>query len=350
MRDTVYSMLSPRVPELRSLELLLAVDRAGSIGAAAHEFGLSQQAVSARIRRTEAVVGTTLVTRDAQGSTLTHDGRLVAQWARQIIASAQELDIGISALRGDNEAQLRVAATMTIAEYLLPGWLVRFHAQRHETRHSPVNVEMTATNTDTALRMVIGGEAELAFIEGQSVEGQSVAGPDVAGPGGRGSGVPGKVGCHEVAADELFVVATPDHPWARRADRRVSVRELARTPLVLREAGSGCRQVLTARLTQLTGTRAAIAEPALELPSNAAVLAACVGGAGPSVLTSYAVADDIMAGRLVRLTVPGLDLRRDLFAVWAGRIARPSGPARDLLTSILTRPRQPPAPAGSSTP
>ena len=163
MRDTVYSMLSPRVPELRSLELLLAVDRAGSIGAAAHEFGLSQQAVSARIRRTEAMVGTALVNRDAHGSTLTDDGRLVAQWARQIIASAQELDIGITALRGDHEAHLRVAASMTVAEYLLPGWLVRFYAQRHATHRSPVNVEMTATNTDTALRMVIGGEGRTRF-------------------------------------------------------------------------------------------------------------------------------------------------------------------------------------------
>lgn len=304
MRDTVYSMLSPRVPELRSLELLLAVDRAGSIGAAAHEFGLTQQAVSARIRRTEAMVGTALVNRDAHGSTLTHDGRLVAQWARQIIASAQELDIGIAALRGDREAHLRVAASMTVAEYLLPGWLVRFYAQG-----SPVNVEMTATNTDTALRMVIQGEAELAFTEGPSV--------------------PGTVGSREVAADELFVVATPDHPWARRADHRVSVRELTRTPLVLREAGSGCRQVLTAQLGKLT-------QPALELPSNAAVRAACVAGAGPSVLTSYAVADDITAGRLVRLAVPELDLRRRLLAVWAGRIPRPSGPARDLLTSIIS--------------
>lgn len=319
MRDTVYSMLSPRVPELRSLELLLAVDRAGSIGAAAHEFGLSQQAVSARIRRTEAMVGTALVTRDAHGSTLTDDGRLVAQWARQIIASAQELDIGITALRGNHEAHLRVAASMTVAEYLLPGWLVRFYAQRHTTGRSPVNVEMTATNTDTALRMVIGGEAELGFVEGP--------------------GVPGKIGFHEVAADELFVVATPDHPWACRPDRRVSVRELTRTPLVLRESGSGCRQVLTAQLARLTGFRAAITEPALELPSNAAVRAACVAGAGPSVLTSYAVADDITAGRLVRLAVPGLDLRRHLLAVWAGRIARPGGPARDLLTSIVSRSR-----------
>ncbi|HJP76518.1 MAG TPA: LysR family transcriptional regulator [Pseudonocardiaceae bacterium] len=302
-------MLSPRVPELRSLELLLAVDRAGSIGAAAHEFGLTQQAVSARIRRTEAMVGTALVNRDAHGSTLTHDGRLVAQWARQIIASAQELDIGIAALRGDHEAHLRVAASMTVAEYLLPGWLVRFYAQRTITHRSPINVEMTATNTDTALRMVIQGEAELGFVEGPSV--------------------PGKVGFREVAADELFVVATPDHPWARRADHRVSVRELTRTPLVLREAGSGCRQVLTAQLGQIT-------EPALELPSNAAVRAACVAGAGPSVLTSYAVADDITAGRLIRLTVPELDLRRHLLAVWAGRIPRPSGPARDLLTSIIS--------------
>lgn len=307
-------MLSQRVPGLRSLELLLAVDRAGSIGAAAHEFGLSQQAVSARIRRTEAMVGTALVNRDAHGSTLTHDGRLVAQWARQIIASAQELDIGIAALHGDNEAHLRVAASMTVAEYLLPGWLVRFSAQRTRTQRSPINVEMTATNTDTALRMVIEGEAELAFVERQSVQGPSV---------------PGKVGFREVAADELFVVATPDHPWARRTDHRVSMRELTRTPLVLREAGSGCRQMLRAQLGHLT-------EPALELPSNAAVRAACVAGAGPAVLTSYAVADDITAGRLIRLAVPELDLRRHLLAVWAGRIPRPSGPARDLLTSVIT--------------
>jgi molybdate transport repressor ModE-like protein len=308
-------MLSHRVPELRSLELLLAVDRFGSIGAAAAEFGISQQAVSARIRRAEALVGTTLVNREAHGSSLTHDGRLVAQWARQIIASARELDIGITALRGDHEAHLRVAASMTVAEYLLPGWLVRFYAQRGAARLPTINVEMTATNTDTALRMVIDRKADLGFVEGP--------------------GVPGKIGRREVATDELFVVATPNHPWAHRLDRRVGVRDLIRTPLVLREAGSGCRQVLTAQLTELTGSRTGIAEPALELPSNAAVRAACVAGAGPSVLTSYAVADDIAAGRLVRLAVPELDLRRHLLAVWAGRIARPSGPARDLLTSIV---------------
>ncbi|HEX3784515.1 MAG TPA: LysR family transcriptional regulator [Pseudonocardiaceae bacterium] len=311
-------MLSPRVPELRSLELLLAVDRAGSIGAAATEFGISQQAVSARIRRTEALVGTPLVNRDAHGSTLTDDGRLVAQWARQIIASAQQLDIGISALRSDHQAHLRVAASMTVAEYLLPGWLVEFYAQRQTEHRSVINVEMTATNTDGAQRMVTHGEAELGFVEGP--------------------GVPAKLGHREVAEDELFVVATPDHPWARRPGRQVSIRELTRTALVLREAGSGCRQVLTAQLTkaQPAGTRIGIAEPALELPSNAAVRAASIAGAGPAVLTSYAVADDITAGRLVRLSVPTLDLRRHLHAVWAGPVPRPSGPARDLLTSIVS--------------
>jgi DNA-binding transcriptional LysR family regulator len=107
--------------------------------------------------------------------------------------------------------------------------------------------------------------------------------------------------------------------------------------LVLRESGSGCRQVLNAQLAQSTGARG-ISEPALELPSNAAVRAACVAGAGPSVLTSYAVADDITAGRLVRIAVPGLDLRRHLLAIWPGPTTRPSGPARHLLTSIVSLP------------
>jgi molybdate transport repressor ModE-like protein len=305
------------VPELRALELLLAVEKAGSMGAAAAEFGLSQQAVSARIRRTETLVGTVLVRRDAHGSTLTDDGRLVAQWARQIVASAHELDIGMAALRGDRDAHLRVAASMTVAEYLLPGWLVAFHAQCQAEGRSAVNVEMTATNTDTALRLVTDGAAQLGFVEGPAV--------------------PSRLGFREVASDELFVVANPDHAWARRRDRRVTLRELVRTPLVLRESGSGCRQVLNAQLAKSTGVRA-ISEPALELPSNAAVRAACVAGAGPSVLTSYAVADDITAGRLVRIAVPGLDLRRHLLAIWTGPTTRPSGPARHLLTSIVSLP------------
>ena len=74
----------------------------------------------------------------------------------------------------------------------------------------------------------------------------------------------------------------------------------------------------------------------LELSSTSAVRSAVSAGAGPAVLSSLAVQDDLAAGRLVAVAVEGLDLRRSLRAVWpAGQ--RPAGPARDLLAIAARR-------------
>lgn len=125
----------------------------------------------------------------------------------------------------------------------------------------------------------------------------------------------------------------PRHPWARRRSG-VPAAELARTPLVLREEGSGTREVLDRALAAHGGT----APPMLQLASTTALKAAAVSGAGPVVVSDLAVADEVAAGRLVCVPVPELDLSRPLRAVWpAGR--RPAGPARDLLG--LTRASRP---------
>ena len=76
--------LSARVPDLAALEVLLSVARTGSLGRAAQEAGVSQQAVSARIRAMEAQTGVTLVQRTARGSSLTAEGAVIAQWAARV--------------------------------------------------------------------------------------------------------------------------------------------------------------------------------------------------------------------------------------------------------------------------
>src|SRR5690606_1647947 len=97
--------------------------------------------------------------------------------------------------------------------------------------------------------------------------------------------------------------------------------------LILREEGSGTRQVLEAALGGL-------ARPLIELSSTTAVKAAAVSGAGPAVLSELAVGDELALRRLIRVPVNGIALARDLRAVWpTGH--RPTGPARDLLS--LTR-------------
>ncbi|MER7762573.1 LysR family transcriptional regulator [Streptomyces sp. NPDC097619] len=296
--------LSHRVPDLGAMELLLAVARRGSLGAAARELGITQPAASSRIRAMETRLGVALVERSPRGSTLTPEGALVTDWARPVVEAAEAFDAGAQALRGRRDSRLRVAASMTIAEYLLPGWLVALRAERPGTA-----VSLHAGNSAGVAARVLGHEADIGFVEGLTV------------PEGLDSAV--------IAHDRLVVAVAPGHRWARRRAELPAV-ELAGTPLILRERGSGTRQVLDAALAEAGG----LATPLLELASTTAVKAAAVSGAGPCVLSELALGAELASRQLVAVPVAGTGLRRALRAVWPTG-TRPAGPARDLLS--LTR-------------
>lgn len=299
--DTATGSIAHRVPDLGALELLLAVARLGSLGAAARELGITQPAASSRIRSMERRLGVALVDRSPRGSRLTDTGALVTDWAGRIVEAARAFDAGAQALRVRRDSRLRVAASMTIAEYLLPGWLLALRAGRPDTA-----VSLLAGNSAAVAERLLSGEADLGFVEGLTV------------PPGLDSAV--------IAHDHLIVVVAPGHPWARRR-RPLPASELASTPLILREKGSGTRQVLD---TALGG----LARPLIELSSTTAVKAAAVSGAGPAVLSELAVGEELALRRLVKVPVEGVALARDLRAVWpTGH--RPAGPARELLS--LTR-------------
>ncbi len=292
--------LSPRVPELDALELLIAVAATGSLGRAGVERGISQPAVSARIQRMEQVVGLPLVQRSARGSSLTSAGALVADWARDVLSAAAVLDAGIASLRSGRDGRLKVAASLTVAEHLLPRWLVRLAAE-----HPQTTVSLDAVNTAEVVRQVLAGDVQLGFVEGPGLP----------------EGLDGQV----VGRDELLLVVPVGHPWTRRS-RRVTAGELAATRLVQREPTSGTRTALESAL----GDHAPLAPPLLELSSTSAVRSAVLAGAGPAVLSSLAVSEDLSARRLVRVGVSGVDLSRSLRAVWpVGQ--KLSGRPRDLL-------------------
>ncbi|GJF29067.1 transcriptional regulator [Kitasatospora sp. NE20-6] len=301
--------LSPRVPDIRALELLLAVDRLGSVGRAAAELGVSQPAASARIRGMERQIGVGLLERSPRGSRPTEAGLLVVGWARGVVEAAQALDAGIDALRGRRDARLVVVASLTVAEYLMPGWLLALNRVSPETA-----VTLRTANSADVAAHVLAGDADLGFVEGP----------------GAPAGLAGAV----VASDRLVVVVAPEHPWARRR-APLTAAELAATPLVLREHGSGTRDVLDRALAPYGGT----APPRLELASSTALKAAAMTGAGPVCLSELAVVEELSTRRLVEVRVEGLDLQRPLRAVWpVGR--RPAGPAR-LLLGLTREPVRP---------
>ena len=294
------------VPDLDSLQLLLRVAATGSLGRAAAEHGLSQPAVSARVRAVERLVGVPLVTRGARGSTLTPAGALVVDWARDVLHAASALEAGMASLRREGEQQLRVAASLTVAEHLLPRWLVALAAERPGTA-----VSLRAVNSEEVAAAVRAGEADLGFVEGPLV--------------------PPGLSSRTVARDHLVLVVAPGHPWARRRTP-VGAAELAGTRLVQREPSSGTRAALESALR----AHGPCAAPLLELSSTSAIRAAAAAGTAPAVLSALSVGDDLALGRLVAVPVHEVDLTRSLRAVWP-RGARPGGPARDLLATALGR-------------
>jgi DNA-binding transcriptional LysR family regulator len=306
--------LSSHIPSLSAFEIFLAIARTGSLAAAGREFGLTQQAVSARLASIESQTGIALVIRTPRGSQLTPAGVVVAEWADRLLDVAQYVDAGLASLRAEKRKRVKVAASLTIAEHLMPRWLVSLQVAASRLRTTTPEVIMTATNSDQAITAVRAGKADLGFIETPHL--------------------PKELRSKVVAHDELVLIVPPDHNWALR-QRSIPATELSRTPLVTREQGSGTRDALTAALRRALGESAQQAHPLLELSSATAVRAAVAEGAGPAVMSRLAVADDLAIGRLRTVPITGLDLSRQLRAIWVGGRTPSAGVARDLLTHIV---------------
>jgi DNA-binding transcriptional LysR family regulator len=298
------------MPDLVSLEILLAIARTGSLSGAGRECGLSQQAVSTRVAATEAQTGVPLVVRTKTGSTLTPAGVVTAHWADRLLAVAHEVDESLATLRADTKNRIRVNASMTIAELLMPRWLVTLRAAVRPNNPAP-QVILTAQNSEHVIEAVRNAKADVGFVECPWA--------------------PKNLRSRVIGHDELVLVVPADHRWTRRS-QPIGADELSRTPLVTREAGSGTRDHLTVAL-QKAGEEPAV-EPVLELSTAAAVRGAVLAGAGPAVLSRLAVADDLSLGRLHVVPVRGLDLHRALRAIWSGSRTPPAGAVRQLLDHI----------------
>ena len=293
--------LSASFPDLTALDLFASVIKLGSLGKAAKAHGIAQPSVSSRIRNLERQLGVTLLERTTTGCIPTPEGVVVSGWTDNILRAAHDLEAGLVALKAEQSGRLRVAASYTIAEYLLPSWLGRF------TREHPQDtVALDVENSTHVLAQLERGEADIGFIE-TPLETPSM--DEVI-----------------VAHDQLVAVVAPEHPWAKRR-RSVDMAELAETPLVMREQGSGTREALEQALTDAGH---GLPVSVLELGSTSAVRSAVMSGNSPTVISRLAVAGELKEGQLIEVKVKGLKIERNLRAVW------PSGkPLPKLATALL---------------
>jgi DNA-binding transcriptional LysR family regulator len=313
--------MSESVHDLGALRALREVGRQGSIAAAAAVLGVSQQALSARMRTLERSAGIILLARTPAGSQLTEQGRLVVGWAEDVLDAADRLEAGLRSIRSGVSHRLAVAASQTIAEHLVPHWLVELRRAEQPPGAGdsgggdragdgqPTVVELTVANSAVVIELVRDGEAGLGFIETPHLPS-------------------GLVTAH-LRDDEMLVVTAPGHPWARRRGP-LPLAELAAAPLVMRESGSGTRDTLTDYLADRQPPLTA--RVAMELGTSAAVRSAIAAGVGPGVLSRLAVRDDLVLGRLVAVDVDGPPLTRRLTAVWRPDHDPLAPEARRLLT------------------
>jgi len=295
-----------RIP-LAAAGLLVAIADHGSLSAAARALGIAQPSASAGIRRLERRTGLTLVDRGARGTTLTADGLRLVPRARDLLRASDAFEADVATLRTGHGARVVAAASMTIAEHLLPGWLAGVDPS--------TAVDVVVVNSLGVEKAVLAGEADLGFVESPDVD--------------------PRLHARVVAVDELVVVVAPEHPWARRT-RPVDVAMLVGSPLALREVGSGTRETLEQALASVGA--ALPAGPALG--STTAVTATVRGGRHAAVLSAVAVQDDLDRGTLRRVHVAGIDLRRALRLVWA-RGRRPGAAVQDVARVVTERAARP---------
>ncbi|MEE2815611.1 MAG: LysR family transcriptional regulator [Actinomycetota bacterium] len=281
------------IVDVRPLRALVQVASDGSISRAARSLGLSQQALSARLRAFEREMDVELLQRSPRGTVLGPQGDLVVVWAREALASMDRFNAAVGSLRQHSATDLVVAVSQTVAAHLLPGWVAALHGRQIARGQRPSSVVFDTANSDEVIRKVQEGECALGFIESPRI------------PTGLGSRV--------VHWDSMVVAVGLQHPWAGRTS--VDFAEVAATPLIVREQGSGTR----AALDQVLSAAGYTAEPpASVLSTEAAVRSAAIAGIAPAVLSELAVADDTALGRLHALDLAPVPLRRPITALWQG--------------------------------
>jgi len=279
--------LTDRTLDLDTLEVLVRVAETGSLTRAAEVLGVTQQAVSARLRAAEQAIGQPLAHRRASGTALTDAGRVVLGLAVPVLEASQRLEAGLVALR-EPAGSLVVAASQTIAELLLPGWLLT-----HRAAAPDASVRLIAGNSTTVIDLVRSGAADVGFTETPAA--------------------PPELSSLVVDEDELVVVVAPHHPWARASS--ITADDLAETPLLLREEGSGTRATVEAWLDDAGRT---LVPPAAVLETTGIIRANARAGIAPAVMSLRTVGRDLADGGLVRVPLLGPPLIRLLRAIWSG--------------------------------
>lgn len=274
---------------------LAVVDRQG-ISRATDDLALTQSAVSRQIQSLEQSFGMKLFVRQGRSLILTDAGRIVLEHGRRVLRVLDEAQDALDGLRGLKRGHLRVGAASTIGTYLLPEPLGVFKGQ-----FPAIEITLEIANKAETLRRLLAQEIDIAFV----------------GPPIRAAGLV----ADEYLEDELVLITAPAHRLA--GSPSVAARDLADEVFIMRERGSGTREIMEEELL-----RAGLEiRKVMELGSTEAIKQAVAANLGVSLVSRYAITLEILTGRLCSAGVRDLKLIRQLYAVYRqhGPLTRAAG-------------------------
>jgi DNA-binding transcriptional LysR family regulator len=290
---------------LHHVRIFAAIVEHGGFTRAAQVLRLSQPAVSKSLNELERQLHVILLDRSGKSVALTEAGRTLYARAGELFGVERAAERELRELRGLKRGVLRVAASTTIATYLLPAYLGRFH-----TRHPNVRIRTTSANTRAVLRALLEFRVDVAMVEGP-IEHSRV------------QVVPWR-------EDELVVIAAPDHPAV--SAEPIDVARLTDQQFLVREPGSGTRvvseQALASHGIRLTRT--------IRVGGTEAIKQAVAAGLGLGIVSRAAAADQLTLGRIVVVAVHGLEIRRTFAQIKLRD--RPTTIAGRELESLLAEP------------
>ena len=268
---------------LRQLEVFVAIAQGGSARSAAQRVARSQSAASAALAELEHTLAVELFDRIGRRLVLNENGRALLPGALALLNHAAELE---GLFTEEHAAPLRLAASLTIGEYLLPSLIAQWQHQ-----HPASRVRLNIANTSEVIAAVVNMDADLGFIEGSQTHPDLLVQPWL--------------------TDELMVVAAPGHAQGAVSTDKLSKGQLRAATWILRELGSGTRQASDEWLIQHLGQ----VNVGFELGSTEAIKRLAAAGAGLACVSRYAALDDLRSGRLAEVKTSLPPSRRRLAMV-----------------------------------
>ncbi len=285
------------------LQLFFTVAEKGSFSAAAKALHMTQPAVTMQVQALEEYFSTRLFIRSNKRIELTESGKVLLPFAEHILSITREAVEAMTTHAEKVKGRLLIGASLTIGEHILPQWLGTFSIQHPDTA-----IHLSVLNTSQLIQAIAEHSLQLALVEAP-----------VNHPGIRSE---------PVMEDELMLVLPNSHPLLSLSEIHIS--DLKPYSLILRESGSGTRQVLEATLEE-QGVHLNDFHVPMELGSTGAIKYAVESNIGISFLSRYSVRHEIEAGTICLRRVKNFSFKRHFFA-----ITSPSAPVHLPALSFLT--------------